>query len=164
MMIGIKRKVGKQWIETTEDLSVIDSYRGQEVVAKISDAVIWCGTKKWYDHYAAKGYVVTDTIDLLGICKLAHEIFHSNREERIAIMEAEGVDKGTIDNYLHSRPDLYGIPQESKPPEQKVLQDSKGQGGKAQGSKGSVKEGILRRTEKQAQGEGAMRNLWEENP
>ena len=111
--VTVKRKVGNTWQSTTEDISALNRYKGQEVVAKISDAVMWCGTEQWRQHYIEKGYAATNDSDLIAVCELAKEIFRCNREERIAIMvEDGGCTEAEANDHCNMQPDLYGLESE----------------------------------------------------
>ena len=109
--VAVKHKEGNAWRTTMEPMADLDKYRGREVVAKISDAVMWCGTEQWRQHYLMKGYVATNSADLIEVAELAHAIFRGNREERVSIMEESGAITEQAHEYCNSKPDVYGYKQ-----------------------------------------------------
>lgn len=108
--VQVKHKTGNTWRTTTEDISDLDQYKGKEVVAKISDAVMWCGTEQWRQYYIQQGYVATNSTALIEVAELAKQIFQSNREERVAIMvEDGGCTEEESHKYCDQNKNIYGL-------------------------------------------------------
>lgn len=107
MQVLLKQKIKGKWMESQVDIQTLDRYKGQEAAAILADGYVWVGTDKLYRTYADKGYMVTNSTEMMPIMELARTIFRDNKEERQAIMEAEGVSEEAIHDYMATRPDLY---------------------------------------------------------